>query len=165
MYLSPNMVAATRSATLTNLMTLSTAYIAASERFSSLFLRAGQEALAVGANPAAANPWFGALPVQSTRLLEEAVTILGDAQTAVMQAAESQVQVFDRILFSTIDRAARTSPWEGEVALSALRNTLKNAEDTLHDMTDAAIQSVELAEKQLHQVTESLAEAAPITKG
>lgn len=165
MYLSPNMVAATRSATLTNLMTLSTACVAASERFSSLLLRAGQEAFAAGTNPATASPWIGALPVQSTRMLEEAVTILGDAQTAVMQAAESQVQVFDRILFSTIDRAARTSPWEAEVALSALRNTLKSAEDTLHDMTDAAIQSVELAEKQLHQVTESLAEAVPTPKG
>lgn len=175
MYFSPREVAETRHHTLHNFLAASTAWIAAGERLASLFLRAGREAFVHGSrhidglaglpSPPHLPVWSWSAGLQHTpaRLMEEAFDILGDAHTALIQATEAQIRLMDHLLFAVIDRTRKSSPWEGEIALAVMRNTLQGAENTLHDMADAAIQTVEQTEIQLKQVAETLGETgAPV---
>lgn len=173
MYLSSAEVAQTRDHALHNLLAASTACVAAGERLTTLFAQAGRDALARGGKQwsrlldggepplLAADFWLGGLDTGPARLLEEAFDVLGNVHTAMLQAAEAQVRVFDEIVFATIERTRKSSPWEGEIALGVLKTTLRSAENTLHGITDTAIHTVEVAETQVKQVAESLAEPAP----
>lgn len=172
MYLSPTEVAQSRDHTLHNLLAVSTACIDAGGRLSQLLAEAGRQALAHGGQQVhrllggsssslfSADFWLDGLQAAPTKLVEGTFDILGSTHTAMLQAAEAQVRVFDQIVFTTIDRARKSSPWEGEIALGVLKTTLKSAENTLHGITDTAIQTVELAESQVRQVADSLAETA-----
>jgi len=168
MFLSAQQIADSRDHTLNNLLGLSAACLAASQRFSELFSAAGRDALHHGSKHLA---HFGhgqlesmtQLPttlwleqsVRHSKLLDTAFGIYGEAQKTLLQTAEAQVRVFDEIVFATINRAAKSSPWEGEIALKALRSTLENAEKALHEINVAAIESVSQAEAEEQQVTES----------
>lgn len=169
MFLSAQQIADSRDHTLNNLLGLSAACLEAGQRFSELLSTAGRDALHHGSKHLAL---FGhgqlesmtQLPttlwleqsVRHSKLLDTAFGILGETQKTLLQTAEAQVRVFDEIAFATINRAARSSPWEGEIALTALRSTLENAEKALHEINVAAIESVGQAETVKQQVTESV---------
>lgn len=171
MYISPREVADTRDHTLHNLLAASTAYIEAGERLTNLFARAGRDAIAQGGRQlgklacgtlaAPAEFWSDILPRTSGQLLEEAFDILGSTHSAVIQATQAQIRTCDQLLVTAIDRAAQSSPWEGEIALAVMKSSLQSAENTLQSLTNVAIQTVELAESQVKQVTDTLGEGAP----
>lgn len=177
MFLSPELVTQTQEHTLNNLLGLSSTCFSASQRLSDLFSAAGRDALHHGSKQFAQ---FGhgqldsltSFPstlwlensVRTTKLLDAAYEILGETHKSLIQSAEAQVRAFDQIVFATISRAAKNSPWEGEIALAAMRTTLKSAERTLHGMSAAAIETVDLAENQVHQISENLTENGTTTR-
>ena len=177
MYLSPEQVAQTRERTLNNLLGLSTTCFSASQRLADLFSAAGRDALHLGSKQFAqfghgqleSLTGFPAVlwlenSVRTTKLLDSAYEILGETHKSLIQSAEAQVRAFDEIVFATIHRAARNSPWEGEVALAALRTTLETAEQTMHDMSAAAIETVNLAENEVHEISATLTEDSTTTR-
>lgn len=137
MYLAPTELALGRDQSLHNLQTGSLACIEAGERLAELFSRHRQQTLSCGA-------YHMPAPAAAVR---EVWNILGDTHSALLRVADEQVRLFDRIAYSLIERARRSVPWEGEFALRILRTTLEGTENTLHEMTEAAIQAVEIAER------------------
>ena len=177
MFLSPELVTQTRENTLNNLLGLSSTCFAASQRLSDLFSAAGRDALHHGSKQVAL---FGhgqldsltSFPstlwlensVRTTKLLDAAYEILGETHKSLIQSADAQLRAFDQIVFATINRAAKNSPWEGEIALAAMRTTLKSAERTLHGMSAAAIETVDLAENEVHEISATLTEDSATTR-
>lgn len=100
----------------------------------------------------------------SSRMQEEFYRLLEQIYKAVLKAAEAQIRICDQLLFNAIEHANRATPWEGEIALNALRATVKSAEATLHGVTDTAISSAEIAEQQIKQVADSLSSVQPAKK-
>lgn len=160
MYISSREVADSRDHTLHNLLAASTACVDAGERLTSLFMRAGRDAiahsgrqleiLASGGNPLVSPADF--LIGSPAQLFEAAFDILGTTHAVVVQAAQAQVRVCDQLFVTAIDRAAQSSPWEGEVALAVMKTTLQSTENALHSLADAVIQTVGSAENQVRQV-------------
>lgn len=94
----------------------------------------------------------------SPKLIDQVYEIIADTHKAMIEAAEAQIQVFDDILFASLERASRFSPWEAEIGFNAMRSTLQSAKQTLHTMSTASIQTLSLSEQEMHQVAEILAE-------
>ncbi len=177
MYLTSELVAQTRESTLNNLIGLSSTCFAASQHLTDLFSAASRDALHIGSKQVAqfghgqldsltafpASLWLEN-SARTTKLLDAAYEIFGEAHKSLILSAEAQVRAFDQIVFATLNRAAKNSPWEGEVALKAMRTTLETAEQTLHGMSAAAIETVELAENEVHQMAESMKENKPTTR-
>lgn len=177
MYLSAQEIANSRDHALNNLLGWSTSCLHAGHRLSELLGSASRDsvqhtskhwsALAHGQLesltqfPAAL--WLDSL-ARNSQLLDSIYAIIGDTHKAMIRNAEAQVRVFDEIVFASIRRAEKSSPWEAGIALGALRSTLESAEKTLQGMSTAAIQSVELAESEVHQISESISESTPPTK-
>lgn len=174
MFLSSHEIARSREHALNNLLDLSAACIDAAQRLNELLSSNGREAVKQGGRhfslleqdrletisqaPAAA--WLESA-ARASRLLDGTLEILGETHKAMIRNAESQVRMVDEMVFATLNRATRTSPWEAEFALHAMKTSLQNAEQALHDISDAAIETVTLAEKEIHQTTETPAASAP----
>jgi hypothetical protein len=157
--------------TLNNWLGLSTACLDAGQRISSLLATASRESLldtgrhiarftkgefdGLANLPAAL--WLNH-SARSIKLLDEAFATLGETHKFLIQSAEAQVAAFDEIVFGTIDRSAKYSPWEIEIAFKAMHDTLESAEITLHQIGEAATQTVDLAEQEVHQISASLTE-------
>lgn len=177
MFLSAHEIARSREHALSNFIGLSAACIEATRRLSELLSSTGREVIHDGGEHLAS---FGYGQLESmtqfpasawrentaraSRLVDSALEILGETQKAMIRSAEAQVRVFDEMVFAVINRAAKTSPWEAEIALKSMRTTLQGAEQTLHSMSDAAIETVALAEREAHQVVETLTESKPATR-
>lgn len=173
MFLSPQEIAQTRDHALSNLLGISTACLDAGQRFSELLAGAGHESVQQGSKQLAqfghgqlesmthfpTSLWLEH-STRSSRLLGAAYSILGDAQKALIARAEAQVRIFDEIVYASLARAAKSSPWEVLPAFDALRITLHSAEETLHEIGNAALQTVQQAEDEMQQLS-SNAHAAP----
>lgn len=169
MFLTPQQITQTRDHTVDNLLELSSACFDAGHRLSELFASAGRETLQHGSKHFSqlghgqldtmthfpTTLWLESSARQS-RLLDNACAIISDAQKAMIQSTEAQVRVFDKIIFTSINRMAKTAPWEGEIALNTMRSAMQSAELALHGFSAAAVDTVELAEQEVHQITESL---------
>ena len=175
MFLSSQEIAQSRERALSNLLGLSAACIEASQRLTELLSSTSRDALhhgskhlaLVGDGQGEAMPQLPATAwlentVRARRLLDSSLEILGETQKAMIRSAEAQIRVFDEMVFASINRASRSSPWEAEIALRTMKTTLQGAEETLHNMSAAAIQTVELAEHEAHQAVEALAESKPV---
>lgn len=167
MFLSAHEIAQSRERTLNNLLELSNAYIQASQRLSAAFSLASRESIRFSSRH-----WSllgddqPALPAQSpaalwldhtaraSRLVDNALAIIGEAQKAIIRSAEMQVRILDAMAFATISRANKSSPWETQLALTAMKTGLESAEETLRDISEVAIETVKLAENEIHQVTQ-----------
>ena len=175
MFLSSQEIAQSREHALSNLLGWSAACIEASRRLTELLSAASRDALhhgnkhltLLGDGQGEAMPQFPATAwlentVRARRLLDSSLEILGETQKAMIRSAEAQIRVFDEMVFASINRASRTSPWEAVIALRTMKTTLQGAEETLHSMSDAAIQTLELAEHEAHQAVEALADSEPV---
>lgn len=175
MFLSSQEIAQSRERALSNLLGLSAACIEASQRLTELLSSTSRDALhhgskhltLVGDGQGEAMPQLPATAwlentVRARRLLDSSLEILGETQKAMIRSAEAQIRVFDEMVFASINRASRSSPWEAEIALRTMKTTLQGAEETLHTMSAAAIQTVELAEHEAHQAVEALAESETV---
>ncbi len=174
MFLSAHEIAQSREHAMNNLLGLSSAWIDAGHRLSQAMTTASREHLAheiehlarFGQDAEAPGTllptsYWLAHTARASRLLEDALDIFGETQKAIIRCAEEQVRILDSVAIASINRASKTSPWETEVALSALKTSLQGAENTLRGMSEAAIGTVDLAEKEIHQMTAVLADAAP----
>lgn len=168
MFLSAQQIAQSREHTLNNLFGLSSAFLETSQRFSELLATAGREAIAHGSRQLSSfghgqldslSHFPAALWLENShrhgRMLDASWEILGEAHKALIQHAEAQVRVFDQMALAGIKRAERNSPWEAEIALGALRVSLETAEHTLHEISEAAVEGVDLAGKEAHQISDS----------
>jgi len=170
MFLSPQQIAQTREHALNNLLVLSTACIDAGQRMNELFADGSRQTVIQGGRHLEVIGRGELSPLaeshrtlwednsQTTRFIDAIYEILGATHKALIEAAEKQIKVFDEIVFASIERTSNFSPRETEITLGALRSTLESAERTLHEMSSVAIQTVELAEQEIHQVSESLAD-------
>lgn len=173
MFLSANEIARTREHALNNFLGLSSAGIEATQRLAELFSATGRDAIAYNQlqqppehSQIAALTKFHAIAwrentARLSRMAEGALVILGEAHKAMIRSAEAQICVFDEIAFASIRRATKSSPWEAELALNAMKSTLQSAEQTLHGVSAAAIETFEIAEQEAHQALEHLAEKKP----
>lgn len=174
MYLTAQEIANSRNHTLNNLLSFSDACLEAGQRISRLLTEAGREALQqgsrqwsqlgqgqwenVGQFPAA--PWLAGSSQQG-RWLDQWLHIFGEAQKSLIRSAEAQVRVFDEIVFATIRHSEKSSPWEAGIVLGALKTTLSAAESTLRGASATAIEAVEIAEQEAHEIAGSLADSKP----
>ncbi len=71
---------------------------------------------------------------------------------SLMQTTETQVHIFDKALMSLIRRTSNTSPAEVVPLLSAMEITIETTEQTLHGVTNAAIQVVESFDTEVSEV-------------
>lgn len=174
MFLSANEIAQSREHALNNFLGLSSACIEASQRLTDLFSATSREAIECSSKhlPSLHHKQMASVieirsaawlenAARAGRMLEGALEILGATHKAMIRSAETQVCVFDEIALASIRRATKTSPWEAELALNAMKTTLQSAEQTLHGMSAAAIETLELAEEEVHQAVGSLAESKP----
>jgi hypothetical protein len=177
MFLSAHEIARSRDHALSNLLDLSTACLEAGQRFAELVSSTSREAIHHGSKQ-----WslFGHGQIESmtqfpatawlensaraSRLLDNTLEILGETHKAMIRSAESQVRVVDEIVFATINRATKSSPWELEIGLRAMKTTLETAETTLQGMSAAAIETVDLAEHEVRQIAKSVAGTKPAAR-
>jgi hypothetical protein len=174
--LSAHEIAQSRERALNNMLELAAAWIEAGHGLSTAVAAAGRASIEHGGRhwslfgsarpdgvaqlPAAL--WLDNI-ARAGRLFDEALSILGDTQKALIRSAEIQVHILDSLAIAAIDRASKTSPWEAELALAAMKSSLQSAELTLHEMSEVAIGTVELAENESHQAVGALSVAGPAT--
>ncbi len=177
MYLSAQEIAAHRNRTLSNLLGLTTACFEAGQRLNNLIAAAGRDAMHHGSRQlmaashdqidamgqAPVNFWL-AQSIRQGRLLDQACQIAGHAHKALIEGAEAQLRIVDDILLTGIRRGEKSSPWEVELALGALRHSLESAEKSLHEISRAATDSVERVEQEIHDIAESLDEGSTTKK-
>lgn len=177
MFLSSYEIARSREHALNNLLDLSAACIDAGQRFSELISSNSREAVHHGSRHFAqvghgqlesltqfpTTVWLEGA-ARSSRLLDGALAIVGETHKAMIRNAEAQVRMLDELVFATINRATKTSPWEAEFALHAMKASLQGAEQTLHGLSEAAIETVTLAEHEIHETAEILAPSAPASR-
>ena len=171
MLLSAHEIAQGREHALNNLLDLTNAWVNAGHRLAAAWTEASREniesggrrlaqfdAVTLPAAPAAlpADLWRESA-ARASRLLDDALEIFGETQKAAIRSAEEQVRILDALAVASINRARKTSPWEADVALSAVRATLQGVEQTLRGLSEAAIGTVDLAGKEIHQVAATLA--------
>lgn len=169
MILSPVQIAATRDLALHNFLGFSTACLDAGQRISELMVNTtretfqpgdegAQSAYSLACAPGAAQWIDGA---RTSRFLEQIYEIAGDAHKAAITATQAQMRAFDEAILAGIAQTRRFSPWEAELALNAMRVTVESAEHSMEDVSDAAIDTVNLLEKEVRQLSESLTDSAP----
>lgn len=175
MLLSPHKITQTREHALNNLLGVSSACLDASQRMSELFAERSRASLGRSSrhieqissgnyDPLAdAIRFLGQGSTDSSQFFEQFFEILGNTHKAMIEAAEAQIHVFDEIVLASISRLSNFSPRESEMTFAAMRSTLEGAERTLHGMSNAAIQTVELAEQEIHQLSDSLADKGKTT--
>lgn len=175
MLLSPHKIARTREQVLNNLLGVSSACLDASQCMSDLLAAGGRtylnrsnrhlEVISSGKFDPLADSirlmWNDR--TESSQFIEQFFNILGNTHKAMIEAAEAQVHVFDEIVMLSISRVSNFSPRETEIAFAAMQSSLEGAERALHGMSSVAIQTVELAEQELHQLSDSLADESKTT--
>lgn len=175
MYLTANEIAESRENALKHLLDLSASCIDAGQRLTELFASASREAIHHGSKHCALfgqgqldslSQFPAALWLENTarasRFANGALAVLGETQKAIIRSSEAQVQVLDRLALSTIQRASRSSPWEGAIMLRTMKTTLESAESGLHEISAAAIESVDFAEEETESVApDGLADSKP----
>lgn len=161
MFLSAEEIADSRRQAALHALELTAACLNAGQRLHELFSTAGHEAFQQGGarlasmSPYPADLWL-AEGARHSQLLDAACRIAGDAHKALIENAEAQIRVLDGVVFAGIRRAARLSPWEIAVALRAWRTALEHGEETLHGISEAAHETVDLAGREVHQISEAL---------
>jgi len=173
MFLYANDIAKSREHTLSNLREFSVTCFTASRQLSELISIAGRDAILnshkqwaiLGHDQLDSAAQFPAPlwlenSIRASKLLDTAFEIFGETHKALIRTAEVQVRVFDELVFASLQHAEKSSPWEAEIALHAMRTTLESAETTLHGMSAAAIETVDLAERESHQIAQASAKPA-----
>jgi hypothetical protein len=160
--LSPQELSVTRERVLNNMLTLSLACIESSRQLSAALASAGRSSAEQGHKqwvqlesmlPEAAAQlqtefWLDGL-AGASRLLDEATMIFGETQKAVIRSAEVQVRIFDTMAVAAIERLRKATPWEAEPALDVMRQSLESVEQTVHELSATAIQTVDRVENEI----------------
>lgn len=175
--LTPNEFSQTRAQTLNNLLGMSSVWLGASQRLADLLATFGGNTLYLGSKQLtqfghcqldapsnfSTSLWLESC-IRNTRLIDATFQILGEAQQSLMQSAEAQVRVIDEIVSASINRIANGGPWEVQFGVTAERSMPDSAEHTLHNLSQPATETRELAKNELHQISERLTESSPTTR-
>lgn len=159
MYLTADEIAESRDKALNHLLRLTESCFDAGHRLTELFASLGRETIHHGSWHCAlfghgqidsltqfpATLWLENT-ARASRVINGTLVVLGETQKALIRNTEAQVREFDRLAMSTIARARRSSPWEGEIVLRAIKASLETAESGLHGISAAAIDSLDIAE-------------------
>lgn len=166
MILSPTQITQTRDHAFHNFLGFSTACLDAGQRMTELMVDASRETLKQHEEQASditcvttASPWLDG--ARASHFLESVYEIAGDTHKAAINAAQAQMRAFDAAIIAGIEHTRRFSPWEAELALSAMRVTLEGAEHSMNDASQAALAAVDLVEKEVQQISESFTEDTP----
>jgi len=154
MLLSAHEIAQGRERTLHNLFTLSATGVRIAQQWTALLAAAGRDGFRHGIPPfpqsgfdlAAAQwpmSWWLDNLARAGQLLDQGLAVCGDAQKALIHSADQQLRIIDSLAISAINRASRSSPWEAEVALQAMKSSLQAAEQAVHEISQAALDTVQ----------------------
>ena len=164
MFLSSHEIARSREHALNNLLDFSAACIEAGQRFSELVSANGREAVHHGSRNFAqvshgqletltqfpATVWLEN-SARASRLIDSTLEIIGEANKAMIRSTESHVRMVDEMIFAAIERVKNFSPREIEGGLETMNIALRSAEDTLHEASSRALNTLELSEQEFHQ--------------
>jgi hypothetical protein len=175
--LPSSLAAGAREKALNSLFDLSASWFDAGQRLTGIYASAGREAVHQGSRQLAG---FGHGQVDSltqfpaalwleagarwARLFDATLAVAGETHRELLQAAESQVRLFDEVVTALAGGSTLGTPWESRFALAALRTTLETAERTMHGMGTASAESLAMAGEEAHQISEQLNENAPRTR-
>jgi len=174
MYLTQQEIAQTRDYTLNNLLGLSAACLNASQRLAELFSSSGRDALYSGSKHFTqfghgqlealtqfpATLWLEH-SARTSKLLGTAYEIVGETHKMLVHGAEVQVRVLDEVACSSLKRLEKSSPWEAEIAIHAVRSTLETAERAMHDVDAVATGDRETNLAEIQPTDENLSETTP----
>lgn len=168
MYLSPQEIAASREQTLDNLLALTASCLSAGQRACEISTEvcrdgvqhAGRQWRTLGHGqldsllqfPLAL--WLDGL-TRYGDLVDRNWQLFGETQKAILRSTQSQVSVFDGLLFAGLRHAKKFSPLETVIVLEAMRTTLDDGERAWHDIGQAAETQVDALSEQVHQAIES----------
>lgn len=142
-----------------NALSLSVAWVEAGRQLTSAMSSAGRSGVEQGGKQ-----WlqFGALSpdtalqlpalwwldnwARGAKLFDEALVIVGEVQKAAIRSTDFQVRIIDASAVAAIERARKSSPRETELALDTMKESLLSAEKALHELSEAAIESVDSLE-------------------
>lgn len=142
MFLSAHDVALSRERALSNLLELSVACLQSGQQLTAVLAATGRDSLCPGDGQWPFAGWLDNL-ARSGRLYDEARLILSNTQMALIRSADQQVRLVDALALAAICRAHKTCPWEIETALGAMKELLQLAEQTVHAVSEAALDAVE----------------------
>ncbi|MFN4340943.1 MAG: hypothetical protein ACK4FE_02780 [Azonexus sp.] len=153
MLLSAHEIAQGRERTLRNLLTLSAAGVRAAQQWTRLLATAGRDSFRHGVPPVPQSgfdlavmqwpvSWWLDHLARTSQLLDQGWSVCSDTQKAVILSADQQLQIIDSLAISTINRARRSSPWEADIALQAMQSSLQAAEQTVHEISQAALDTL-----------------------
>ena len=150
MLLSAQEIAQGRERTLHNLLTLSAACVRAGQQLTASLATAGRHGIPPlpqsGFDLAAAQwpiSWCLDNLARAGQLANQGLTAFGDAQKALIHSADQQLRIIDSLAISAINRASRSSPWEAEIALRAMKSSLQAAEQAVHEISQAAMDTAQ----------------------
>ena len=154
MLLSAQEIAQGRERTLHNLLTLSAACVRAGQQLTASLATAGRDGCRHGMPPlpqsgfdlAAAQwpiSWCLDNLARAGQLANQGLTAFGDAQKALIHSADQQLRIIDSLAISAINRASRSSPWEAEIALRAMKSSWQAAEQAVHEISQAAMDTAQ----------------------
>lgn len=160
-----SLLVANRIAALDGFAEMSSILLHASERYVALGAASGKRVID-SADPVdgqTGDAWLQPFAAfASSDLLQEACAITCETHGALIGAAEAQVRRVDQMVRGMLQHGADWSPWEGAIALQALGSSLNSAERTIHEMTEVANQTLEIAEQEARLM--AAATAAPARK-
>lgn len=156
MFLTSSTVFRSRVHALHNLAELTAAQIDIVERVSDLvasttrasFDRIGQKGFAAFTPNTSDSSLEAPIAVQ---FIDQMFEITGDSQKALIKTAEAQIHMVDEMIFAAIERVKNFSPREIEGGLETMNIALRSAEDTLHEASSRALNTLELSEQEFHQ--------------
>ena len=159
MLLSAEEVSLARERMLNNMLALSVACLESARQLTVAAAAAGRSGFQLGgehwsqlvglrAEVAAQNSAAFVLDhvAQAGSLFEEAVLVFSETQKTVIRCSETQVRILDAMAVAAIERVRKTTPWEAELALDALSESLVTAAQAVHQLSEAAIGTVERLE-------------------
>jgi len=166
-----------REQTLNNLLGMSSAWLGAGQRLTDLLATFGRDTLYLGSKQLTqfghcqldapsnfpTSLWLES-SIRNTRLIDATYQILGEAQQSLIHSAEAQVRVFDEIVSASINQLANGGPLEAQVGVTAERSMPDSAEHTMHNPNQPAMETLEMAENEVHQISENLTESSPTTR-
>lgn len=177
MFLSAEEIASSRLQSASHALALAAACMQAGHRLHELFSAASRDAVQHGTRQMAhfGHGQFESLSqlpailwlessVRHSRLVDDACSIFGEAHKALIESAEAQVRIIDDAIFAGLRRASRLSPCEVAVTLQAWRTATESSEQTLPGVSEAASETIDLAEREVHQISAPLPPRQPASR-
>lgn len=160
MFVSAIEIAHSRQHTLNNLLTFSLACLDASQGLTESVGKTARQLLAQSYQPEALSTTWAESARQLGHCYRQTLDILSHVHQAAIAHAEAQIRAADEMLHAGIERASKQSPWEAGLALSAFKNSLSTAEQSLHEISVAAIETINQVEQESLQLIEKPTPAA-----